>query len=544
MFKLFSKKNTKESTKKNTNNEKHIQEVMGKTGWTYEVAVERMKAAKEKVGISYRDYNKYDFHKFSEGEQEEGYKKTLEEKERRRLQKENDIQEVMEKNNWTYEYAVEQMKKAKNKVGISYRDYNEYDFYKFSEEEQEEGYKKVLKKKENRKQQREHCILYTMDETGWDYEYAVEQIKDSKERLGITYSEYEKAKLFNVAKEEQEKAYSEYKKKQKKAAKRENHEEYLKIVMERTGWDRDYANAKIEDTSKRTGCTTKEYVMYKLYERTDEEQETFYLAGHQHTLHVKYAASKEFVQLIRDKEMTNNFFSEYVRRPWCVNKKVSFEEFCTVFKDSSRVIYKPVGGHCGYGVEAFDLKAENLSDVYEKLASLPTGVVEEYINQHAEMKKLCPSSVNSLRFVTISSDTVPVGQEGKRLDVVYSIVRIGRGDSIVDNLHSGGMVANVNLETGVLETHGADHRNNVYITHPDTGTVIKGFKVPYFKEALEMVKEAIETKNVEGYLGWDIAIGENGPMLLEVNNRPGADGLQTAHAQEGRGMKHVMQKYM
>ena len=64
------------------------------------------------------------------------------------------------------------------------------------------------------------------------------------------------------------------------------------------------------------------------------------------------------------------------------------------------------------------------------------------------------------------------------------------------------------------------------------------------EEALEMVKDAIATKEVAGYLGWDIAISENGPMLLEVNNRPGADGLSTAYAQEGIGMKHVMDKYL
>ncbi|MBR5020959.1 MAG: hypothetical protein IKY17_04955, partial [Oscillospiraceae bacterium] len=51
-------------------------------------------------------------------------------------------------------------------------------------------------------------------------------------------------------------------------------------------------------------------------------------------------------------------------------------------------------------------------------------------------------------------------------------------------------------------------------------------------------------RKVEGYIGWDIAISENGPMLLEVNDRPGSDGLQTAPAQAKMGMKFLMEKYM
>lgn len=499
-------------------NEKYIQKVMEKTGWSHRKASKQMKSAKQNVGISYQDYNRYNFYEISVEKQEEEYqkiKKKKEAKKRKQQRKENCIVFTMEKTGWSREEAEAHIEDTKKRLNISYKDYREFKLYNIPKEQQQEKYEKALKKRERNKKRRENAIAFTMEQTGWSRKETVARINDVKKRLKITYPEYKKLEWFNLDK-----------------------------VMERTGWERDEAEAKFMDASKRTGCTAKEYLMYKLYERTNEEQETFYLSEHQGVLHQKYAASKEFVQLIRNKEQTNHYFAEYIRRPWCVNTKVSLEEFRTIFKDSKRIIYKPVGGHCGYGIEAFEVNDDNMEDVYKHLLSLPEAVIEEYIVQHEKMKSLSPSSVNSLRFVTISSKSVPVGGEGKTLEVIYSIVRIGRGGSIVDNLHSGGMVANVNLETGVLETHGSDHENHVYITHPDTGTVIKGFEVPYFKEALEMVKEAIETKQVEGYIGWDIAISENGPMLLEINNRPGADGLQTPYAQDGIGMKHVMKKYM
>ena len=315
-------------------------------------------------------------------------------------------------------------------------------------------------------------------------------------------------------------------------------------VMKRTGWTYEKTRDLLIKTAERTGCTPNEFFLYRFYELTEAEQDTYFIAKYQKPLQKKYGTNKEFVDLLYDKERTNNYFAEYVRRPWCVNTKVTAEQFASIFANSSRMIYKPIAGHRGYGVEAIDINKNNLQDVYDKLSTYPEGVVEEFIKQHPIMSQLSPDAVNSLRFVTFSSNTKPVTADGKMMDIAYSIVRIGRSGSIVDNLHSGGMVANVDLETGTLATDGADRNGDLWVEHPDTKTVIKGFKIPYFEEARQMVIDAITTRKVEGYIGWDIAISENGPVLLEVNDRPGSDGLQTAYAQEKKGMKYLMAKYM
>ena len=356
-------------------------------------------------------------------------------------------------------------------------------------------------------------------------------------------------KLTAEADKSEKKAEKKADKKMDKAARKEaayqkKVDNSVKKVMERTGWDYESTKAKLLATIERTGCTPTEFFLYRFYELTEEQQDTYYIAKYQKIFQKKYGVDKDFVALLYDKERTNNYFAEYVRRPWCVNTKVTFEQFNDTFKDTDRVMYKPIAGHRGYGVEAIYLTPENMKEVYDRLATYPEGVVEAFIKQHPEMCKLSPTSVNSLRFVTFSSNSKPVTADGKMMDIAYSIVRFGREGAIVDNLHSGGMVANVDLETGCLATDGADRNGDMWTTHPDTGVTIKGFKVPYFEEAREMVKEAIATRKVEGYIGWDIAISENGPMLLEVNDRPGSDGLQTAPAQAKMGMKFLMDKYM
>lgn len=459
--------------------------------------------------------------------------------------KEKHIQTIMEKTGWTREETIANVKKAKAKTGITYKDYARFDFHLVSEENFEEEYQKLLKRKERRKQQKESCILTTMEKTGWTREEAVEKIKKAKKNTGITYKDYEKLEFYTVPENEQIKKYEELTKKKTKEEKlREQREEAIAKVMKITGWDYDFTKDKIADARKRTGCAYKEYVLYKFYELDEEEQSKYFLVKQSQQIARKFDTNKKFVKILCDKELTNVHFSKYLGRPWCVNTKISLDEFTEKFADSQRIIYKPLDGNRGKGVEAFDINRENAKEVYAELQKLPAGVVEQYVVQHHTLSELAPSSVNTIRIVALVSKSKPVTKDGKHVDIAYAALRIGGGTSIVDNFHSGGMVAAIDLESGELVTDAADMEGNVFKTHPLTGTVIKGFKIPFFKEAVEMVMDACENSGIEGYLGWDIAITENGPVLIEINLRPGVVLLSTPYIAEKKGMKHVMEKYM
>ena len=160
------------------------------------------------------------------------------------------------------------------------------------------------------------------------------------------------------------------------------------------------------------------------------------------------------------------------------------------------------------------------------------------------MSSLNPSSVNTLRIVSISSKTEPVTPDGKFVDIAYVCLRIGGGDACVDNYHSGGMAVAVDLQTGCVVTDGVNEQGKIIAVHPKTGVTFRGFKVPYFKEALDMVIEACEKNQLGAYIGWDVAISENGPVLIEVNQRPGSMLLTAPWISEKRGMKAVMEKYL
>ena len=50
--------------------------------------------------------------------------------------------------------------------------------------------------------------------------------------------------------------------------------------------------------------------------------------------------------------------------------------------------------------------------------------------------------------------------------------------------------------------------------------------IPYWKESLETCLKAAKMVDGLGYVGWDIAVTPNGPVLIEGNHFPGHDILQ------------------
>lgn len=87
------------------------------------------------------------------------------------------------------------------------------------------------------------------------------------------------------------------------------------------------------------------------------------------------------------------------------------------------------------------------------------------------------------------------------------------------NLHQGGLGVGIDLETG-RSLHGS-HRNNVITHHPETRESLKGKSVPFFDKMLGYGSRISEIVGL-GYIGVDFVCDRDlGPMVLEVNARPG-----------------------
>jgi alpha-L-glutamate ligase-like protein len=96
------------------------------------------------------------------------------------------------------------------------------------------------------------------------------------------------------------------------------------------------------------------------------------------------------------------------------------------------------------------------------------------------------------------------------------------------NLHQGAIGAGIDIETGTT-TH-AVLWNRKADRHPDTGESVIGFRVPCWREALEMSRKVSAAVGL-GYVGVDVVLDRTrGPLLLEANARPGLS-IQISNAQ-------------
>jgi alpha-L-glutamate ligase-like protein len=103
------------------------------------------------------------------------------------------------------------------------------------------------------------------------------------------------------------------------------------------------------------------------------------------------------------------------------------------------------------------------------------------------------------------------------------------------NLHKGGIGAGICLGTG--ETLSGVQFGQVTDTHPETGGKISAYQIPGWESLLEMASRFYDITGL-GYVGVDIVLDKDlGPMMLEVNARPGI-AIQVANS---AGLKHRLE---
>lgn len=87
------------------------------------------------------------------------------------------------------------------------------------------------------------------------------------------------------------------------------------------------------------------------------------------------------------------------------------------------------------------------------------------------------------------------------------------------NLHMGGIGVGIDIAEGI--TTNAILRDRIIEVTPDTRLPLRGIKIPTWKSILKISVEAQVASGL-GYAGVDIAMDrDKGPMVLEVNARPG-----------------------
>jgi alpha-L-glutamate ligase-like protein len=87
------------------------------------------------------------------------------------------------------------------------------------------------------------------------------------------------------------------------------------------------------------------------------------------------------------------------------------------------------------------------------------------------------------------------------------------------NLHQGAVGVGIDMAAGT--TLNAVWNNEIIDEHPNTGNTIIGIKIPHWDNFLNLATRCYELTGL-GYQGVDMVLDKNkGPMILELNARPG-----------------------
>lgn len=224
--------------------------------------------------------------------------------------------------------------------------------------------------------------------------------------------------------------------------------------------------------------------------------------------------------VFRDKYKTYETFREYYHREMIkvennnIDERQKVKEF---IERHNRIIIKPLGGYQGQGVKVLDAeKEEDIIDSYI-MKNLPC-VIEQLIQQGEELGKFHPSSVNSIRMVTCLT------KEGT--EILFAIFRMGSQGSVIDNVGAGGIVAAVDIQTGVISSLGYQKNGKKCIRHPDSGVIIPGSVIPCWDDLLYLAKSLSKIVPEQKIIGWDFAFDGEEWCVIEANHSASCQSIQ------------------
>ena len=147
-------------------------------------------------------------------------------------------------------------------------------------------------------------------------------------------------------------------------------------------------------------------------------------------------------------------------------------------------------------------------------------ILQEPIRQHAVLAKINPTSVNTVRVLSLLTEDEVI--------LLSCFLRCGRKGSRVDNTSSGGFACGID-RNGVLKKYAytrGDYTKAV-TAHPDSDVVFEGLAIPSWDRLTDLVRKAHPQIPHFRMVSWDITVDENGdPVLVEANLN---DGVNRTH---------------
>ncbi|MCQ2551171.1 MAG: hypothetical protein MJ146_03115 [Clostridia bacterium] len=433
-----------------------------------------------------------------------------------RLVKNQSLLVVAKEEGVSYKEVLAKAQYVKEKYGISFYNFAKKGFFTATEEE--------IKKQAGRIDSfniRSYQKL--ADALDVDVEDAKAKAKEDCKRLGISFRKYYFNRLYLLSQEEQQEKVDQWE---------EEHNMVVKAAMEETGW----SEKEVEDHMKKCdvlwGIDTLHYYAFKAWRYDDEKLSTY--VTHPLSKKIRNMYSNKETKFLSNKVSFDKKFSQFTRRKFWVNRDTSFEEFESFLEGVDEVFAKPIDSSMSRG--AMKLKVtDDHKAMYEMFMAKEKLLVEECVKQHHLINAINDSCVNTIRVISILKED--------KCYVPFTLIKLGVG-GIADNLVRGGFACAIDPETGVIMADGVNNKGEVFEKHPISGVKLKGYKIPNWDILLDTVDKALRVLPGVNYVGWDVAITEDGVKIIEGNTTPDLGLCQITMAPDAIGLMPKFEQFI
>lgn len=303
-----------------------------------------------------------------------------------------------------------------------------------------------------------------------------------------------------------------YKKKSYKSFLDEAFQDFRPNILpsERVKLEHEILHAFLKD-----GTRPDEFFLYHFDTKGESERQEYLTQASKDRLLLSYYNGdvNNTIGVLRDKYSFYQMAKEYFKRDVVLVSKETdnFDEFTDFCKKHPKFIAKEVDGGCGVGIKMVDVNTYgSTEEAYVDLSMSATWILEELIQQNEEIAAFNASSVNTVRF--------PSFRHGNKVVAARPCMRFGRQGSVVDNAGASGVFVSVDLETGEIISDAFDEHGRRYKRHPDSNKEFIGFRVPHWKELVEVAREAhLSLPENQVYVAFDFALSDKGWVIVEGN---------------------------
>lgn len=245
------------------------------------------------------------------------------------------------------------------------------------------------------------------------------------------------------------------------------------------------------------------------YINLSNEEKKDFLTKRNYVRLVKYLNKRGYQMIFHDKVVFNRIFKDYIGRDFIDIREVGYKGFKKFVTGKENVFAKKHNSFGGDGVKKVNLAGEDLKVLFNQLYNNKQYLIEDTLIQNEYLDWINPKAVNNVRLVTLLKD-------GEAY-VVFKTLRVNAGGEEVISCHDIYMTLD---DEGNILGNVVDDECNIYKKHPVTGFKFKGAKIPHMDKALELVKSAAKLVPEMRWIGWDVAITEDGAAIIEGNNYP------------------------